>query len=129
MNLNHVTVPVTAIEPAVAFYKLLGLKPIVRNERYARFELPDGDATFSIELTERVASGGAVAHVCFECDDIDEQSARLAAAGIAFDQPPTDMRWQWREAHLRDPSGNVIYLYRAGAIRKHPPWRLPEAGA
>ena len=40
MNLNHVTVPVTAIEPAVAFYKLLGLKPIVLNDRYARFELP-----------------------------------------------------------------------------------------
>jgi catechol 2,3-dioxygenase-like lactoylglutathione lyase family enzyme len=128
MNLNHVTVPVTAIDPAVAFYKLLGLKLIVLNGHYARFELPDGDATFSVELAAGVAQGGDVPRICFECDDLDEQTARLQAAGVTFEQAPTDMPWQWREAHLRDPSGNLIYLYRAGSIRKHPPWRLADAG-
>lgn len=127
MNLNHVTVPVVAITPAVEFYKHLGLKLIVLNDHYARFELPDGDATFSVELASSVAQNGDVPRICFECADIDEQTARLEAAGITFEQRPTDMRWQWREAHLRDPSGNLIYLYRAGDIRKHPPWRLADA--
>lgn len=127
MNLNHVTVPVTAMAPAIAFYKLLGLKLIVLNDHYARFELPDGDATLSVELAKSVAHNGDVPRICFECADIDEQAARLEAAGIRFEQKPTDMRWLWREAHLRDPSGNLIYLYRAGEIRKRPPWRLAEA--
>jgi hydroxymethylpyrimidine/phosphomethylpyrimidine kinase len=30
----------------------------------------------------------------------------------------------WREARLRDPSGNTIFLYRAGEARRFPPWRM-----
>ena len=125
MNLNHVTVSVTAMAPALAFYALLGLKLIVRAEHYARFELPDGDATFSIELAGEVAQAHAP-QVFFECDDIDAQASRLMAAGVSFEMAPTDMPWLWRQAHLRDPSGNLICLYHAGANRKHPPWRLRE---
>jgi hydroxymethylpyrimidine/phosphomethylpyrimidine kinase len=33
----------------------------------------------------------------------------------------------WREARLRDPSGNTIFLYRAGESRRFPPWRMTEA--
>ena len=34
--------------------------------------------------------------------------------------------WLWREARLRDPSGNVVCLYHAGDYRRHPPWRVGE---
>ena len=125
MNLNHVTVCVTAMAPALAFYQLLGLKQIVLNEHYARFVLPDGDATISIELKDH-ASSGAVPAICFECEDIDAQAQRLENAGVVFEMAPTDMPWRWREARLRDPSGNLIYLYWAGEMRKNPPWRLPD---
>jgi hydroxymethylpyrimidine/phosphomethylpyrimidine kinase len=33
--------------------------------------------------------------------------------------------WLWREAWLRDPAGNAVCLYHAGANRRFPPWRLP----
>jgi hydroxymethylpyrimidine/phosphomethylpyrimidine kinase len=30
----------------------------------------------------------------------------------------------WREARLRDPDGNIIFLYHAGEARRFPPWRI-----
>ena len=30
----------------------------------------------------------------------------------------------WREARLRDPDGNIIFLYKAGEARRFPPWRM-----
>lgn len=123
MNFNHVTVIVTAVAPALAFYRQLGFKPIVLADHYARFEAPEGDMTFSIELGTETAQAGAPM-VYFECADLDAVCARLENAGIAFDTKPSDQTWLWREAHLRDPSGNRICLYRAGAMRKHPPWRV-----
>ncbi len=29
-------------------------------------------------------------------------------------------------ARLRDPAGNIIFLYRAGEARRFPPWRMTE---
>jgi catechol 2,3-dioxygenase-like lactoylglutathione lyase family enzyme len=48
MNLNQVTVAVNEIAPAVAFYRGLGLRLIVLSPHYARFECPNGEATFSV---------------------------------------------------------------------------------
>jgi hydroxymethylpyrimidine/phosphomethylpyrimidine kinase len=30
----------------------------------------------------------------------------------------------WREARLRDPAGNIVFLYKAGEARRYPPWRI-----
>jgi predicted enzyme related to lactoylglutathione lyase len=65
--------------------------------------------------------------VYFEVEDLDGRCRELEAAGIAFDREPRDEPWLWREARLRDPSGNVICLYRAGEHRKNPPWRIATA--
>ena len=62
--------------------------------------------------------------VYFEDDDLDATVTRLRAAGLAFDSDPADQTWQWHEARLRDPAGNAVCLYRAGAIRRFPPWRI-----
>ena len=62
----------------------------------------------------------------FECDDLDGKVAELKARGVAFDMDPTDQPWLWREAILRDPDGNVLYLFSAGENRLEPPWRLPR---
>jgi catechol 2,3-dioxygenase-like lactoylglutathione lyase family enzyme len=124
MRLNQVTAPATDLAASIAFYRLLGLKLIVRSEHYARFELPDGDSTFSLHVQAGAApAGGPV--IYFECDDLDAQVARLAAAGVVFDSGPVDQSWLWREAALRDPAGNALILYFAGTNRTRPPWRLP----
>lgn len=126
MNLNQITLPVTNFERTVAFYRDMGFTLIVHSPpRYARFACPEGDATFSLHRTERpVGDSGVV--VYFECTDLDARVARLQAAGFVFQQAPTDERWLWREARLRDPSGNELCLFHAGENRKNPPWRVKD---
>lgn len=45
----------------------------------------------------------------------------LSQKGIQFEQQPTEQRYLWKEAILKDPSGNKIKLYWAGENRLNPP--------
>lgn len=124
MNLNQITLPVANMDAAALFYRELGFTQIVDTPHYARFECPDGDATFSLSLEETPRSGGAV--IYFEHEDLDTWVGRLKEAGVVFDQDPTDQSYLWREATLHDPSGNKIKLYWAGENRLYPPWRVEK---
>jgi hydroxymethylpyrimidine/phosphomethylpyrimidine kinase len=125
LRLNQVTVTGKDYAKMVAFYRKLGLKQIVDSpeNQYARFEA--GGATFSIQCDAEVEIGETVA-VYFECDDLDERVEQLARSGIPFEHGPRNQPWMWREARLRDPSGNTIFFYRAGEARRFPPWRKSE---
>ena len=107
---------------SVAFYRSLGLNQIVADEGYARFELPNGDSTLSLESRSGGGPGGTI--VYFEYEDVDAAAAELKAKGIELDQDPVDQPYLWREALLRDPDGNAICLFHAGENRLKPPWRL-----
>ncbi len=121
MRLNHVTVGCTDYAASAAFYEALGFTRIVdAPPRYARFETPTGE-TLSIHAMDEVSS---TTLIYFELDDLDGTVAALEAKGIAFDQQPRQESWLWREARLRDPAGNPICLFHAGADRRFPPWRL-----
>jgi catechol 2,3-dioxygenase-like lactoylglutathione lyase family enzyme len=117
--------PARDVAASVAFYRRMGFTQIVDSPHYARFECPDGEATFSVHKMEP-EQGLADSHVMvyFETAALDDEVKRLQAAGFVFDQEPRDERWLWREARLKDPSGNVICLYWAGVNRKQPPWRV-----
>ena len=120
--LNQVTVPARDLAASERFYRLLGLRQVVRAApRYARFET-EGGATFSIATDQGYAAPVAY----FECGDLDVTVAYLQQQGIAFEQEPRDEPWGWREARLRDPAGNAIRLYQAGEMRRFPPWRLDD---
>jgi hydroxymethylpyrimidine/phosphomethylpyrimidine kinase len=121
--LNQVTVPADDLAASERFYRLLGLKQIVRaSPRYARFET-EGGATFSIEARGELADGTVT---YFECGDLDVTVAYLQQQGVKFAQEPKDENWGWREARLSDPAGNTICLYQAGEMRRFPPWRLDD---
>ncbi|MEZ0497219.1 bifunctional hydroxymethylpyrimidine kinase/phosphomethylpyrimidine kinase [Sphingomonas sp. IW22] len=121
--LNHVTIPARDLSASEHFYRLLGLRQIVRaDERYARFE-SEGGATLSIEAEEELAAPV----VFLECGDLDLMVAYLKAQGMTFTQLPRDEQWGWREARLTDPAGNIVCLYQAGEMRRFPPWRLRDA--
>lgn len=123
-NLNQVTVACKDLEVSAEFYRRLGLRQIVASPPdYARFECPDGLATFSLHRAELAHDAAPV--VYFEIADLDGFCRELAARDIRLEQAPTDQSWLWREAYLRDPAGNLICLYRAGRHRRFPPWRLP----
>ncbi|MEP3373990.1 MAG: VOC family protein [Maribacter dokdonensis] len=124
MNLNQATVPSLNVENAILFYEKLGLKLIVKSlPNYARFECPDGNATFSIHLTETLPQGDGV-YIYFECEDLDAHVASLKEIGIQFEKEPTNERWLWREARLKDPDGNQLILFYGGENRLNPPWRI-----
>jgi hydroxymethylpyrimidine/phosphomethylpyrimidine kinase len=122
-RLNQVTVTGTDYERSVDFYRRLGLKQIVDNPPdYARFETAGG-ATLSVQIDpeEKILATTAI---YLECDDLDERVERLARSGLAFEHGPRNQPWMWREARLRDPDGNIVFLYKAGEARRFPPWRV-----
>ena len=124
MNLNQITIASRDVAASVKFYQDLGLLLIVDSiPRYARFECPDGESTFSIHHVDQVPEGHAVT-VYFECEYLDRDVTLLQEKGIVFDELPVDQRWLWREARLKDPDGHQLILFHAGTNRKHPPWRI-----
>lgn len=123
MDLNQVTLATNVFDESVAFYQKLGLTLIVLAEgRYARFELPEGQATLSVHATETPYAGSTVLY--FEVEDVDQRYSDLIDVGIVFDSPPTSEPWLWREARFRDPGGAQLCLFTAGENRLSPPWRL-----
>ena len=126
MRLNQVTVPALDISCSIAFYRTLGFRLIVEDVHYARFELPDGEATFSIHLSDDAEGADKGASVYFECDDLDARVAELKQKGIVFESDPVDQSWLWREAWLKDPAGVRLCLFKAGQARRYPPWRLKD---
>ena len=124
MNLNQVTIPSVDLERSIEFYQNLGLNLIVKAlPHYARFEVPDGDATFSLHLVDQLPQGEGIT-IYFESDRLDTWVDELQTKGIEFDELPEDRPWLWREARLWDPDGNNLVLYFAGKNRKNPPWRI-----
>ncbi|TDQ32556.1 VOC family protein [Zeaxanthinibacter enoshimensis] len=124
MNLNQITIPSLDLTVSIPFYEKLGLKLIVKSlPEYARFECPDGNSTFSIHQVKKLPEGEGI-FVYFECENLDAQVEELKEKGIEFDQEPTDQRWLWREARLKDVDGNQLVLYFGGENRLNPPWRI-----
>lgn len=124
MNLNQITVPSLDLTKSIPFYEKLGLKLIVKSlPHYARFECPNGNSTFSIHQTDELPKGDGIL-VYFECDNLNEQVNNIKRKGIEFDQEPTDQKWLWKEARLKDVDGNQLILYYAGKNRLNPPWRI-----
>lgn len=121
MKLNQVTVTVTDIPRSIAFYEQLGMFLIVKDDHYARFELPGGE-TFSIHVTDNVPPSSTM--IYFEFDDVDKAVRDAEARGITFSAQPVDQSWLWREALLSDPDGNLLCFLQAGSNRRFPPWRL-----
>ncbi len=127
MILNQITLPCSAMRECVDFYLKLGCELIVDTPHYARFQSPEGDATFSLSLENEEYRNGAV--IYFEHEDLDALVARLKDEGLSFAQEPRDEPYLWREAVLYDPSGNKIKLYWAGENRLNPPWRVGNDSA
>ncbi len=124
MNLNQITVPSRDLSTSIPFYQQLGLRLIVHSTpHYARFECPQGDATFSLHLVDELPHGEGI-YVYFECENLDDFVKDLIEKGIVFDELPSDQRWLWREARLKDPDNNQLILFFAGKNRKDPPWKI-----
>lgn len=123
MNLNQITLPALDLDESVSFYRRMGFIQIVDSSHYARFECPEGDATFSVHQVEQLHADSGVV-VYFETAELDQTVEKLRSDGYHFHKLPSDERWLWREARLRDPAGNQLCFYWAGDNRKNPPWKV-----
>ena len=124
MELNQITLPVKDMDAAVNFYLKLGFTQIVDTPHYSRFSCPEGNSTFSLSLETEEFENRSV--IYFEHEELDELCADLSRSGIQLEQLPTEQRYLWKEAILKDPSGNKIKLYRAGENRLNPPWKVEK---
>jgi catechol 2,3-dioxygenase-like lactoylglutathione lyase family enzyme len=122
LNLNQVTLAALNLAESIKFYQRLGFVQIVNSPHYARFALPQGSSTLSIHQSSTPVTADTT--IYFECEQLDQVVAELESKGIIFEQQPRDESWLWREARLRDPSGNRLCLYWAGENRLNPPWRI-----
>lgn len=124
MELNQVTLPVKDMDEAVQFYLCLGFTQIVDTPHYSRFSCPDGNSTFSLSLENDDFENHSV--IYFEHQNLEKLCQNLTDKGVIFEQQPIEQRYLWKEAILKDPSGNKIKLYWAGENRLNPPWKVEK---
>ncbi len=128
LRLNQVTLGAIDFAASVLFYQRLGLTLIVDSSpRYARFEFPtllNGTEPATLSLhgvdTEWIAPAEWPL-MYFEVDDV---TVFLADTNIVPISPPEMKSYLWEEADILDPSGNRIRIYKAGSVRRFPPWRI-----
>lgn len=127
MKLNQVTLPVTNLAQAEQFYLQLGLVQIVASEQYARFLMPENQATLSLSLTDKSVPNPS--KIYFEFDSLElleHKIKQLTQHNIKISQAITAQRYLWHEAVINDPSGNILILFYAGDNRINPPWRITK---
>lgn len=91
LNLNQITIPVFDIEKSIQFYEILGLKLIVKSlPHYARFECPDGDATFSLHKVEKLSSVENSIWIYFEVKELDLFVNQLMQQKIEVEEMPNE---------------------------------------
>ncbi len=136
MKYLHTMVRVSDLDASLAFYRLLGLEELKRQDsEKGRFTLvflaAPGDSAAQVELThnwdpEAYGGGRNFGHLAYAVDDIYATCARLADGGVTINRPPRDGHM----AFVRSPDGISVELLQAGG-RKEPaePWAsMPNTG-
>ncbi len=137
MKYLHTMVRVTDLDNSIAFFELLGLREVRRNDYpQGKFTLvfmaanDDMDAVAAgnapcVELTynwhsaEEYKGGRNFGHLAYEVDDIYALCAKLAEAGVTINRPPRDGRM----AFIRTPDNiSIELLQRGGALAPQEPW-------
>jgi catechol 2,3-dioxygenase-like lactoylglutathione lyase family enzyme len=107
-RVHHVTVVVTDLEKAAAFYGgLLGLPRLPRPQTSPGLFFQAGEVQLHITLADQ-AEPPSPRHVAFEVDDLDAVLAGVAGMGLpVWDDSPIA---GWVRKQCRDPFGNGVEL-------------------
>ena len=115
-------VVVSDLEPALRFYRELGLEfPEAADHGHVeatvagvRFMLDTEETLRSFDPDWQPPSGGHRVALAFRCDspaEVDSTFVRLLEHGGAAHKEPWDAFWGMRYAQVRDPDGNVVDLF------------------
>jgi len=153
LGANHVAISVPDIDRAIAFYctqlgfekvgewgwpagtepadQILAVKGTAARVATLRtanlllemFQFDAGDPT--AQNPNRPVIDHGITHLCLAVTDLDAEYARLAAAGMRFHCPPTQIAPGLRTTYGRDPFGNVIELEESlGRVLPNEPPRI-----
>ena len=137
MKYLHTMIRVSDVPATLAFFELLGLKELRRNEsEKGRFTLiflaAPGDESAQVELTHNwdeagYTGGRNFGHLAYAVDDIYAVCQRLHDGGVVINRPPRDGHM----AFVRSPDGISVELLQAGArLTPAEPWlSMPNTGA
>lgn len=109
--LDHISIPVNTVTVSRDWCtENLGLRiEFEIPERNTVALIDDGDTTLFLyeDSTSPIHPECALT---FQVDSVDEEYAKLTAAGIVFENPPQKLFWGYG-AELRDPDGYLIRLW------------------
>ncbi|GET44048.1 ArsI/CadI family heavy metal resistance metalloenzyme [Microseira wollei] len=119
---THVALNVTDIEKSVAFYRaMFGVTPVKHKPDYAKFDLENPALNFTLNLTEKVQSHGALSHLGIQVNSTAEVKAaieRFAQAGLSlFEEQNTNCCYALQDkVWVSDPDGNrwEIFVVKVG---------------
>jgi lactoylglutathione lyase len=131
----HTMIRVSDLDATIAFFELLGLREIRRQDNAAgRYTLvflaAPGDEDAAVELTynwgEQGYGGGRnFGHLAYRVENIYETCQRLMDAGITINRPPRDGHM----AFVRTPDNISIELLQDGRLEPAEPWvSMPNVG-
>jgi catechol 2,3-dioxygenase-like lactoylglutathione lyase family enzyme len=109
---THVALNVTNIEKSVAFYRaMFGVEPVKYKVDYAKFDIANPALNLTLNLTDKVQSGGALSHLGIQVESTQEVQAaiqRFTDAGLAlFTEDNTDCCYALQDkVWVTDPDGN-----------------------
>ncbi|MEL7465369.1 MAG: VOC family protein [Pseudomonadota bacterium] len=101
--------PVPDVEAAQRYYRdTLGFEIAWRNEEGRIGAVALGECGLFFRESDEAAKGGVF---WIFADDVDEAHAALSSRGADVEGPPEDKPWGLRQFTLRDPYGNVFYVF------------------
>ncbi|HET6584964.1 MAG TPA: VOC family protein [Nannocystaceae bacterium] len=129
MKYLHTMIRVLDLDRALAFFAVLGLREIRRQENPAgRFTLvflatepgaPELELTHNWDQSEPYAGGRNFGHLAYAVDDIYAVCERLQSAGVTILRPPRDGHM----AFVRSPDDVSIELLQHGQpLPPREPW-------
>ena len=135
MKFLHTMFRVKDIDRSLAFWQLLGLREIRRQENEkGRFTLvfvatekgePEIELTHNWDQTEEYTQGRNFGHVAFRVENIYETCQRLLDAGVTINRPPRDGHM----AFVRSPDHQSVEILQEGTLPPAEPWAsMPNTG-
>jgi len=117
MLIGYVNVFVSDIAKAVVFYRdVLGLKVRHEDGAFGYASVDAGPVSLGLSLPgDRPELVGRHTGIGFVVEDLIDEHARLAAAGVDFTMEPSEQPWGGFMAMFKDPDGNVYYLDQPSA--------------
>lgn len=111
LSIGYVNIFVSDFGASLTFYRdVLGLTPNRIDEDWGYGSFQAGPISFAIAKANEPELLGRHTGVGFVVDDLDASFARLSAAGVEFEMPPTKQPWGGTLALFKDPDGNIFYL-------------------